>query len=231
MNSYRKVAVVVGILFIIATAAPMLSYPFLQHLQAPDFLAEIPAHITPITTGAILELIMALAIVGIATTIYPILRRQNEYLALGYVGARIIESVVFIVVAVMSLLSLITVSHEFANAGFPESFSCEILGNYLRTSHDWAYVVAGKIVFPISALILNLLLYQSKLVPRFISVWGLLGSALLLAAGLAGMFSLLAEKSLLETLLFLPIALQEMVFAVWLIVKGFNASTIATGSA
>ena len=113
MNTYRKTAVIVGILFIIATAAPLLSGPFINF--SADNLADISANSSQVTVGALLELIMALSIAGIAITIYPILRRNNETLAIGYVGIRIIEGVVFIVVAVIGLLSLISLSEESNN--------------------------------------------------------------------------------------------------------------------
>ena len=227
MTADRNTAIVVGVLFIVATAAPIMSFPFLQHLQAPDYLTDISANATDVTIGVLLELIMALAIAGIAITIYPVLRTHNETLALGYVAARLMESVIFVVVAVIVLLSLLTLSREFVDAGSPDGSSFETLGGILRTAHDWSYVVGGKIVFTISALILNSVLYQSRLVPRFISVWGLLGAALLLAGGLLSMFGLLTDTSVLGTFVFLPIAVQEMVFAVWLIVKGFNPSAVA----
>ena len=230
MSSDRKTAIIVGILFIAATAAPLLSFPFLVPLNAPDFPAEIPGQGALLTTGALLELIMALAIAGIATTIYPVLRRHNEALALGYVGARILESVVFIVVAVISLLSLVTLSRHFVNGGSPDASSFYVVGRFLRSAHDWAYVVGGNVVFTVSALILNTVLYQSRLVPRFISVWGLLGAALLLVGGLLAMFGWPAGTSGLEPVMFLPIALQEMVFAVWLIAKGFDLSVIKVNS-
>jgi len=226
MNTYRKQAIIVGILFIIATAAPLLSTPFINPIfinpiNTPDYLVNVAENATQVTTGALLELIMALAIAGIATTLYPILKKYNETLAMGYVVARIIEGVIFIVVAVFGLLSLLTLSQEFVKAGTPDAFYFQTLGTLLIAAHDWSYIISNP-VFSLSALILNYVLYQSKFVPRFISVWGLIGTVLLLAGGFLGMFSLLTETSILGNVIYLPIAVQEMVFAVWLIVKGFN---------
>ena len=96
----------------------------------------------------------------------------------------------------------------------------------MLSAHAWAYVISGQVVFSVSALILNYLLFRSRLVPRFISVWGLIGGVLILAGGILGMFDLFAEAAVLETVIFLPIAVQEMVLAVWLIVKGFNQSAL-----
>jgi hypothetical protein len=102
------------------------------------------------------------------------------------------------------------------------------MGALLLSAHDWAYVIGGQIVFSVSAIILNYVLFQARLVPRFISVWGLIGAVLILAGGISGMFDLFAEASVVETVIFLPIAVQEMVLAVWLIAKGFNLKILAS---
>ena len=228
--SYRKTAKIVGVLFIIATGANLLTIPFVRHINAPDYLINVSANATQVTIGALLESIMAVACVGIAIAIFPVLKKKNEALALGYVGARIIEGVIYIVVAVIGRLLLLTLSQEFVKAGAPDVPYFQTLGTLLLATHDWAFVLA-TLAFTLSALILNYLLYQSKLVPRFISVWGLIGAALLLAGNLLAMFGLLTETSVWMPFIFLPIASQEMFLAGWLIVKGFNSSAIASMSA
>ena len=230
MNSNRKAAIIVGVLFIIATVAPLLSLSFTRHIDTPDYLINVSANATQVIIGALFELIMAFAVAGIAITIYPILKKHNEALAIGYVGARIIEGVLFIV-AVIGLLSLLTLSQEFVKAGAPDASYFQSLGTLLLAARDWAGHVLGSIVFPLGALILNYLLYQSKLVPRFISVWGLIGALLALTEGLLLMFGLIDPFSTNAILLNLPIAVNEMVLAVWLIVKGFNPSAIVSLSA
>jgi len=220
----------VGVLFIIATGAPILSFQFLQHITASDYLISVAANATQVTMGALLEFIMALAIAGIAIAMYPILQKYSETLAIGYLGARLMEAVIFIVIAVLGVLSVVTLSREFVRAGSPDVSYFQTLGTLLVGAHDWSYVLAGKVVFTLSALILNYVLYQSKLVPRFLAVWGLLGAVLLLAGGVLNMFGLLPDTSVLGTLVFLPIALQEMVFAVWLILKGFNPTAFGSGA-
>jgi hypothetical protein len=177
----------------------------------------------------LLELIMIVAIVGIAVMLFPILKKQNEGLALGYVAARIIEVVPFFV-GIASLLSLLKVSKEFVIAGAPASSYFQTLGILSIAIIDWTTMIGGHIIFSLTALILNYTLYKSKLVPRWISVWGLIGVPLMLASGVLGMFGL-NSFSTIGTFLILPLAIQEMIFAVWLIVKGFNPSAIASGSA
>jgi len=230
MNSYRKNAIIVGVLFITATVANILSDVFLGPiLDAPDYLIKVSANENQVIIGALFKLIMAVACAGIAIWLYPILKKHNEALALGYVGARIIEGVLYIV-AVIGLLSLLTLSQEFVKAGAPDASHFQALGTLLLAASDWAFML-GITVFGLGALMLYYLLYQSKLIPRWLSVWGLIGAPLMLAGGLLGMFGSLTETSVLGTFIFLPIAVNEMVLAVWLIVKGFNPSAIAPESA
>jgi hypothetical protein len=131
------------------------------------------------------------------------------------------------ILAVTSLVLLITLSQEVVGAGTPVPYF-QSLGALLLSAHDWAYLFAGQFVFSLGALVLNYMLYQSKLVPRFISIWGLIGAVLLLAGALVLIFGLTSETSLLATLIFIPIAVNEMVLAIWLIAKGFNSAAIAS---
>ena len=167
-------------------------------------------------------LIDAVAVAGIAIVIYPILKKRNEALAIGYVGARIVESVLFIV-NVITILTLLALSQEFVKAGAPDVSYFQTLGTVLLAAGDWAYLLGLGLAFALSALILNFVLYQSKLIPRWLSGWGLFGAALVFANYLLQSFSINPVE-----ILFLPIAVQEMIFAVWLIVKGFNSSAIAS---
>ncbi len=160
------------------------------------------------------------AVVAIPIMLFPIFKKHNEALAIGYVGSRIIESGTLIVGSI-SLLSLLTLSQEYVQAAAPDASYFQTLGTLLLSVSDWTNLLGAMIFFSLTALILNYLLYQSKLIPRFISVWGLIGATLLLAAGLLGMFGL-SPSSTISIFLTLPIALNEMVLAVWLIVKGFN---------
>ncbi len=230
MDSYRKIAIIVGVLFITATVAPIISGVFLGSLSDisggddSDYLTETSENEKQVIIGVFFYIIMAVAVASIAIVIYPILKKHNEALALGYVGARIAEGLLFIV-NIITILTLLTLSQEFVKAGAPEASYYQILGTLLLAAGDWAYMLGFGLAFTLSALILNYLLYQTKLVPRWLSIWGLIGAVLIFAYYLLQPFSI----NLVE-ILFLPIATQEMVFAVWLIVKGFNPSAIASGS-
>ncbi len=229
MNSNRKTARIVGVLFIMATVAGVLSVVFSGPiLEEPLNLINVSTNENQVITAGLLMLIMGFAVAGIGIMMYPIFKRHNESLALGFAGFRVIEGVLFIV-SVVSLLSLLTLSQEFVKAGAPDASHFQTLGTLLQGENYWAYHM-GTISFGLAALIFYYLLYQTKLIPRWLSVWGLIGIPFWLAVSLLIMFGL-DSSSTISTLLYLPIALNEMVLAVWLIVKGFNPSAIASGSA
>jgi hypothetical protein len=230
MNTNRKTARIVGALFIAATVATILREGvFLGPiLDAPDYLINVSANENQVIIGEFFMLIDAVAVASIAIAVYPVLKKHNESIALGYVGARIIEGVLFIVV-VISTLTLLSLSQEFVKAGAPDASYFQTGGALLLAASDWAFML-GLTVFCLGALIFYYLLYQSKLIPRWLSVWGLIGATMTLAAGLLPIFGQ-SSLSALSTFLNLPIFVQEMVLAVWLIVKGFNPSAIASESA
>ena len=178
--------------------------------------------------GVLFELIAAGAVAGTGITLFPIFRKHNEALALGYAGGRIIEAVTIIVAALGALL-LLTLSREYV-AGAPDASIFQTLGTLLVAVRDWNNLLGPIFVLSVNALMLNSVFYQSRLIPRWLSVWGLIGATLVLAAGLLRLFGL-DPFSPISILLTLPIALFEMVLAVRLIVKGFNSSAIASESA
>ncbi len=220
MNTDRRTAVVVGVLFIIATVADLLSLPFLGLIHNPDYLIKISANENQVLIGALLQLIAAFACPCIAIWLYPILKKHDESLALGSVGFRIIEGVLYIV-GVIGVLLLLTLSQEFVKAGASDSAYFQTSGVLLLAVQDWASLI-GALAFYLGALMYYYIFYQSKLIPRWLSGWGLVGVTLGIIAGLLVMFRLTSPMSTIQVVFNLPIALQEMVLAVWLIVKGFN---------
>ena len=226
MNTSRKTGIIVGVLFIIATVAYSLGVILLDPiLGGSDYLTKVSENESQVIMGAFLVLIDSVAVAGIGIMIYPILKKHNEASALGYAGARIVEGVLFMA-NVITILTLLTLSQEFVKAGAPDASYYQTLGTILLAAGDWSFLFGFGLAFTLSALILNFVLYQSKLIPRWLSGWGFVGAALLWAYYLLQSFSI----NLVE-ILFLPIAVQEMVFAVWLIVKGFNSSAIASARA
>jgi len=224
MSSYKKAATIVGILFITATVAPILTFYFLDSLGSPDYLVNIAANETKIIQGMLIELVWALAVLGIPVMAFPVLKKHNEGLALGFVGFRFIEAVSVMVHSII-LIPLLSLSQEYVMAGAPVDSYYLTLGGLLLAARDGAFLMGSGFVWSLSALILNYALLKSKLVPRWLSGWGLVGGVLSLTVYLSQIFSMP-----LTDWLFFPIASQEMVFAVWLIVKGFNPSAIVSES-
>ena len=234
MKSGRKTAVIVGLLYIVATIAGVLTVaPLKSLLDGPDMLTKVAANESQVILVVFLEFIMAAAVAGVAFMIYPILKQDavteiKEGLAVWYLGSRISEGTLFLV-GILATLSLLTLSQAFVEAGAPDVPYFQTGGAVLIAASNYAWIL-GQSVFCIGALMLYYLLYQSKRVPRWLSVWGFIAAPLMFAAG----FLVLIDgdpNSPLSTVLYAPLALQEMVFAVWLIVKGFNPSANASPSA
>jgi hypothetical protein len=225
LNSEKLSARIVGVLFITCTGAAIVSGVFiLPIIGASDYLAEISANETQVALGAIFYFIMAAAGAGIVIPMYPILKKYHESMALGAVGFRIIEGAIFMV-GVMCVLALVPLSQEYVQAGASADSSFQNIGDLLLTGYtiDQA-VVPGVFAFSIGALMYYFIFYQTKIVPRWLSVWGILGVTLGIVNGLFDIFGGIDE--MISMLLDLPIFVNEMVLALWLIVKGFKTSTI-----
>jgi hypothetical protein len=230
MNTNRKTAITVGVLLIVATVLNVLGKNIYQPiLDAPDYLINISANENQVIIGCLLVLFSAFASASIAIWLYPILKKHHEALALGSVGFRVMEGMLYIV-GVVGVLSLLTLSQEYVKAGASNAPLYQVSGTILLAIKTWAGQL-GVIAFTLGAMMYYYVFYQSKLIPRWLSVWGFIGASLSLAAALLTIFGLLVPFSTVFILLQLPIGLQEMVLAVWLIVKGFNPSAIASLSA
>jgi hypothetical protein len=226
MNSYRKTALIVGVLFITATVTAMLTIVFLgSTLETPLNFTNVSSNEFQVIMSVMFWLILAVSVTGIGVMMYPILKKYHEGLALGYVGLRLIESIC-IIIASVTLLSLLTLSQEYT-AGTLDVTNYQPIGSLLLALQVWSFEIGTLIFLGLGGLFLYYPLYELKLVPRVLSIWGLIGAAFVLLYGVLGLFGLTAD-SLILNLLALPIAVQEMVFAVWLIVKGFNSSVIAS---
>ena len=228
MNSNRKTAITVGALFLIAMAASLIGGIWLESiLTAPDYLITVSANKTQVVIGVLLELINGIAVIGIAVMMFPLLKKYNESLALGYVAFRIIEAVI-IIAAVISPLTLIALSQEYLTAGAPEAAYFQASGTSFLAVRALLVGQMIGIFFSLAALLFFYLLYQSKLVPRFISVWGLISVALVFTWNLLELFSISISAGMI---LALSMILNEIFLAIWLIVKGFNSSAISSLSA
>jgi hypothetical protein len=221
MDSYRKTAIIVGILFLIATIIIIIGGIFSLSIHEPDYLTAVSGNENQVVLGALLEIMAAAAIVGIPIAMYPILKKYNEGLAMGYVGTRIFEGLTIFLNTIV-LLAILSLSKEFVNTATPDVSYFQTSGSLLLSLRDTIGVLVD-FPFPLGAVIFNYLLYKTKLTPRWLAILGAIGGALWFATAPLRMFGFNPEPM---EFLALPIAAQEMVLAIWLIVKGFNESSI-----
>ena len=208
MSADRKAAAWIGVLYLIGTVALLLSWVVTDGvLTGPAYLAQVAAQPNQVAIGALLVLLAGFALAMVPVVFWPIGKRYNETLAMGYIVLRSALETVIYVVGALGWLLLIALSAEPGAAP---------LAGFVRTAEPVIWEQVGVLPFALGALMFSVLLYQSRLVPRWLSAWGLVGAALYVVPALGSMFGL--------SLGFLmgPLALQEMVMAVWLITRGFD---------
>jgi len=229
MSADRRTAVTAGALFILATTASLIGRvvlldPILK--EGTDILAKVATNQNQVAAGALCGLVAFFASACIAIALYPVLRRYSEGLALGAVGLRIIEGVLYSIGAV-AVLATLTLAREFVDAGAPASSYLQASGALLMVVRSWAGL-AGTLAFYPAGLLYYFVFYRSRLIPRWLSGWGIVAVAMGFAASVLIVFQVVVPMSTAQIVLNLPIFLQEMVLAVWLIVRGFNPSAIVT---
>lgn len=213
MNRLARAA---GILFLVSTGAYMIGSGILNPiLQRPGFLEGIYSDRTNVTAGMLLELINAFAVAGIGMLLYPFLKQHNEAFALGYFGSRIIESAILII-SLVSPVILVVLSKDYSAAGASSHSYFHTLADIVVEGHFMLFELA-MVVLGLGSLLLCYILYQSKLVPRWLSVTGFIGYAGLLTSSclaLAGYDT--------GAVLYIPGAVFEILLPVWLIAKGLS---------
>jgi Domain of unknown function (DUF4386) len=223
MDANRKTALTVGVLFITATAASLLGTAVEQPvLTGTDYLTKVSGNANLVSAGVLLEFIAAGTSVGIAISLYPVLRNRSAGLAIGSVVFRTIEAVMYTAAAV-GLLSFLTVSQRFAKAAIADRASLQAIGDSLLGVRQ-EFILAGVFAFSIGALMYYVVFYQSRLIPRWLSGWGIVAVLLILVACLSALFS--GNSVTTYAILILPIAVQEIVLAVWLIARGFSSPAL-----
>jgi hypothetical protein len=228
--SDRRTARIAGVLFIVATLASIASLPFLEPINASNDLVSVSANGNQVIFGALLAVVGAAASASIAISLYPVLKRYSQGLALGAVGFRLIEGVLYIV-GVVGLMLLLTLSQEFVKAGAPSSSYFQTLGALILAGYHFVNNAGAVMAFSLGAMMYYYIFYRTRLVPLWLSGWGFVGAAMCMVSGVLVMFSLIGAFSTSQVVLALPIGVQEMVLAVWLIVKGFNPAASPIRSA
>jgi hypothetical protein len=227
MDSSRRTALVTGALFVItfvtSIPAAFLLYP--PVLNDANYIVGAGAD-AGVALGALLEVLLIIANIGTAVALFPILKRQNEGLALGYVTARVVECI-FIAIGIISLLAVVTLRQDFAGAAGGDAGSFVAVGKSLVAIHDWTFLLGpGFIVGVGNGLILGYLMYRSGLVPRGMALLGLIAGPLIIASGIGVLFGVFEPGSGPQVIATAPEFVWELSLGIYLMVKGFKSSGI-----
>jgi len=209
-----------------ATSIPPFVYHYVPVLDDPRYIVGGGGADTRVLTGAFLELILIIANIGTTVVLWPVLKRVNEILALGYVTARVVECV-FIAVGILSVLTVVTLRQEAAGA---DAGSLLTAGQSLVALKDWTFQLGpGFFVGVGNGLMLGYLMYTSRLVPRAMAVLGLIGGPLIIASGVGVLFGVIEAGGVWQLIATIPEFLWEgFVLGIWLTVRGFNPSAVAS---
>ena len=218
----RKSSYIVGVLFLLAAVTAVIGVLLYGPLKyGSDYLIDGAEHGNQIVLGALMELVLVVSAIGTATTMYPILRKYNETIALWHVCFRFMEAVI-LTIGVISMLALLSLSREFVASGAIDTTTYHSAGVVLRSIHDWCLLLGANFMLGINTIMYSYIFFKTKLVPRFISILGITGSILVFSAALLEMFGVFSQFSVWGALFAIPVAANEMILAVWLLIKGFN---------
>jgi hypothetical protein len=225
VDSTRRTALVAGVFYLVTFAASIPAVFLLDPvLNDAGYIVSSGAD-TRVLLGCFLDLVNALACIGTAVALFPVVRRQNEAVALGFVTSRMFEAAV-IVIGVVSLLAVVTLRQDLAGAPGTDRASLVTTGRALVAVRDWTFLLGPSLMPGINALLLGYLLYRSRLVPRLIPVLGLIGAPLLIASATAALLRGNDPVTVLAVVATIPIFLWEFSLGIWLVVKGFTPSPV-----
>jgi len=207
---------------VVATVAGVASVGLMAPiLGEQDLLASVQTSQGALILGEMLIFVMLTAMAGTAVLLYPVLNQHSETLALSYLVARTLE-VAMLAIGLLAGFLLLPLSWGVSAEQGLDVTSAEVVAESLKSASDWSGYLGAQMIFSISALVLNLAFLRNGLIPRWLALWGLVGVPLMFASGLLVMFESLSANATTLNLLVVPLAVQEMVMAVWLIVKGFD---------
>jgi hypothetical protein len=220
MTAARKATLAAGVLYLVTFVSIPAYVLIVPVLNDPTYILTAGDD-TRILLGCLLDVVTALACIGTAVALFPVLRRHDETSALGFVTARVYEAGV-ILVGVVSLLAVVTLRQDVGGPSAADPATVLIAGHSLVAVRDATFLLGPGVVPAVNALLLAPILYRSRLVPRIMPVIGLIGAPLLLASTLATMFGAYEQMSTPAAVLGLPIATWELSLGIWMIVKGFH---------
>jgi hypothetical protein len=220
MNSMRKYSLAAGIFYLL-TFVSIPTLGLYRSVRGPGFVVGAGPD-TPVIVGVLMEMIVALAGIGTAVALYPVVRRQGEARAVGFIASRTLEAAT-IYVGIVSLMSIVTLRQAGAGS------NALVTGQGLAAQYQWTFFFAQSFIPAVNGVLLGSLLYQSRLVPRWLPVLGLIGSVLLVASWFAVLLGFIGAVSPVAAATALPIAVWEFSLGIYLTFWGFKASVITAG--
>ena len=229
MDPLRRTAFLGGVLYLItfADSIPAAFYFLAPVLSDPNYIVGAGAD-TRVITGGLLDMVNAFACIGTAVVLFPVLKRQNETLALGFVTSRLLEAAI-ISVGVVSLFAVVTLRQDLSGAAGADAAALTTVGTALVAVRDFTFHLGPGVMAAVNALLLGSLMYRSGLVPRVIPLMGLIGAPLLLTSKLATTFGVNGDTTLWSVVAVAPIFFWELSLGIWLAVKGFRPSPLTPG--
>jgi hypothetical protein len=219
MIAHNRTARIAGALFLVAMVTSLVGGVWLESIvTAEDYLVTASANETQVLLGVLLEVVNCVAVIGIASVLFPLMRRHNEALAAGYLGTRVVEVTVLAVAAVCPLL-IVTVSQQYLAAGAADAATFENASALVMAARGQVASLLTPVFFSLGALLLYTFLYQTSLVPRVISIWGFIGVVALFTWNMLEAFGLSISAGMVFVL---PMILNEIFLGFWLLVKGFS---------
>lgn len=228
MDPLRKTAFVAGGFYLITFLSSIPAVFFLDPILNNSHYIVSSGSDTRVIFGCMLDLINAIAAIGSAVTLFPVVKRQHEGVALGFVTARLFEAAI-IVIGIVSLLAVVTLRHDLAGTAGTDRGSLIAIGRSLVAVRDWTFLLGPSLIPGFNALLLGYLMYRSGLVPRIIPILGLVGGPLLIISVTITMFRGNDPITAIAAIATAPIFVWELSLGLWLVIKGFKPSPITAG--
>ena len=224
-NPRHTTAVVAGLFFLLTEVGAIVGLALYDPILNGSDYVNGPGADNQILLGALFEVFLVVSAVGTAVTLYPILKRQNEGMALAFVMARLLETVA-IMIGILSLLTVVTLRGQYDGSGDADSGALSSIESALVALHDWTFLLGPNFALGVASVLLAYLMYSSSLIPRQIAVLGLVGGVLILGSAVAVMFGAYEQTSTPGLVVALPVFAWELALAGWLIAKGFRSVSI-----
>lgn len=222
-NSYRKIALIAGVLFLVTHVTSIGGLLLYEPVMNDPGFVTGSGNEAGVIWGVLFEVVLALANIGTAVVLYPVVKKWGESKAIGYVAIRTLEAAV-IAVGVIPILVIVSLRHQFmGSTGIDTSFYIT-LTNSLVSFHNWTFLVGPSFICGTNTVLLAFLMYKSRLVPRFIPLLGLAGGPLVFVSGMFQIFGIYEQISLWSFIAAIPIFSWELSLAIRLVVKGFNST-------